>query len=290
MRSSALLRLGLAVFLSCLGPARAFAQSDRAALDASQASSTIAEAPGDEEPYLLYQLRPGEDPSKIAKNFQVSLDELLTLNQIGDPHRLAAGALLKIPDQRARLVLELRDERDTLRRELADARAKIDALDGRLRDLGADLDALRRTSEDLAARQAWYRALRVAFWVATGLFLTLAIVLIVVAARARDDERRRRLAVRHAESLRAAVEKYRQLSAQFELKYQSLFRQAGTSPGVQEKAQALRRLHESEIVRLDASLEDEQRAIAEVEKLPPARESRDGRTRPARVPTTRTGT
>jgi LysM repeat protein len=290
MRSSALLRLGLAVLLTGLAPRWTHAQGVAEERDASQASGAALEAASDDQPYILYQLRAGEDPSKIAKNFQVSLDELLALNQITDPHRLAAGALLKIPDQRARLVLELRSERDALSRELADARAKIAQLDDRIKALGAELDALRRASDDLARRQAWYQALRVAFWIAAGLVLTLAVVLIVVGARARDDQQRRRLAVRHAESLQAAVDKYRQLSAQFELKYQGLFSQAGSSPGVQDRAQALRRAHESEIARLDVSVADEQRAIAEVEKMPPARETSRRLAPSPRLPTTRTGT
>src|SRR6202158_3112640 len=70
----------------------------------------------DDQNYIVYQLRAGEDPSKVARMFHVTLEALLGLNQISDPHRLGVGATLKIPDPRATLVGEVRTEKEAVTR------------------------------------------------------------------------------------------------------------------------------------------------------------------------------
>src|SRR5262249_12881657 len=157
------------------------------ALEGTDAVAPVAaEAPGaqpDDQPYLLYQLRPGEDPSKVAKTFQIPLEELLAINSIGDPHRLAAGATLRVPDGRAKRLMELRDENVRLDREAMSARSRIDALEHQVRDLDAEVADLHRVNEGLAERQSWYATMRAALLVATLFALALAIALLLTLVR-----------------------------------------------------------------------------------------------------------
>ena len=68
----------------------------------------------DDQGSIEYQLRASEDPSKVAKMFHVTLDELLALNHITDPRRLTVGTTLKIPDPRASMVKQLSAEKHGL--------------------------------------------------------------------------------------------------------------------------------------------------------------------------------
>src|SRR5690349_4031248 len=102
-------RTGLVLLLIGAAAAAGYAQ----AADPHARPPADAASAADEQNYIVYELRAGEDPSRVAKMFHVTPDELLALNHITDARRLSVGATLKIPDPRAALVAELRADKQT---------------------------------------------------------------------------------------------------------------------------------------------------------------------------------
>src|SRR5262249_48553421 len=142
-------------------------------------------------------------------------------------------------------------------------------------------DELEEQNQELASRQTWYEVLRLALLAATAAALALAIALLTLLAKTHDADRRRRRAVERAELLQTSLDKYRQLGAQLELKYQSAFRQPASPAAIHEQTQVLRRAYEEESARLDALIEERQRKLetalgadAEPQKASPEREHR----------------
>jgi hypothetical protein len=219
----------------------------------------------DAETTLRYELRAGDDPSRVAQMFRIPLDELLRRNGIRDPSRLKVGTVLDIPDPRATLVRDLRTEQDRLRAEVAAVHDAVDREQARVARLESDL---RRTAGDrdaLAARLTFYRAGSVVGGVAVCAALLLGATLVLALARLRRETARRATAIKHGESLRAAVDRYRTLGAQLELKYQGLYRQAASDAGVQEASQGLRAAYDDERAALDATIEQRAAALREEE-------------------------
>lgn len=215
----------------------------------------------DDQPYIEYQLRANEDPSKVARMFHVSIEDLLTLNKISDPRRLTVGATLKIPDPRLQLVQQLREEKKTVTQQLAAAQADAATAQRSVQELRAQVADLRDTNEELRGQQALYHALRAAVAISGGTAVVLALAVFIAWAKSRDAERRHQAALRKADVLQTALEKYRQLSAQFELKYQSLFHQVGMPAPTQARAQALRAAFDEDRARLDAIVNEAEREI-----------------------------
>ncbi len=229
---------------------------------------------------IEYQLRANEDPSKIAKMFHVTLDELLSLNHISDPRRLTVGTTLKIPDPRATLVKQLTAEKRGLEAQLASAQTNIASLKTQTDQLQSQLADLSDLNESLRSEQALYHTWRIAVFVAGGSTVVLALALLLAWGKARDAERHAHVLEKEGDVMRAAVEKYRQLGAQFELKYQSLFHQVGLPSPVQARAQALRAAYDDDRDRLDAIVADAERQIkGALAELSPKRDARraDGR-------------
>jgi LysM repeat protein len=251
--------------LAAATPARAASEATSPA--PAPAASVPSPSPDDDGAMLAYPLHEGEDPSRVAQLFGVPIDELLALNRVSDPRRIAAGTVLKIPDPRATRVAELRGERDRLTGELATARQELATVDARLARLSADLDGLRTANQDLEARLTWYSLWRTASLLAAAAAFALAFIAILALARARDADRRRIDALRDAATMRGALEKYRQLGAQLELRYQSLFAQSQSVAAVGPQAQRLRSDYEARVVQLDDALPGE--AVAD--PAPPAR-------------------
>ena len=227
----------------------------------AQQSQSAPSAPTEETDALVYQLRPGEDPSKVARMFHLTVEELLAANHISDPHRLAAGTNLTIPDPRAARLAQMRSAKENVERQLlasqgtiATMQNTIGTLQGQVADLTESRDSLER---EAALSGMWRLATLVAAAVAIG----AAFGVFVLWAKVQDEARRRRQAVKEAEVLQVAVEKHRQLSGQFELRYQSLFHQVGLPATVQTRAQALRQAYDEDRARLDAIVEDAERAI-----------------------------
>jgi len=241
-----------------------------------------AAAPADDQGFIEYQLRANEDPSKVARMFHVTVAELLELNHISDPRRLTVGATLKIPDPRAAAVKQLAAEKQGLQKQLAGAQANVTTLRTQTDQLQAQLTDLRDINESLRGEQALYHTWRIAVFVAGGAAVVLAFGLLLAWGKARDAERHAEVLQREAEAMRAAVEKYRQLSAQFELKYQSLFHQVGMPSPVQTRAQALRAAYDEDRARLDAIVAEAERQIkGALAELSPKRETRQAQARMA---------
>jgi LysM domain len=236
------------------GSARAYAGS------APRQSTAVAPGTQADSGVIVYQLRRGEDPSAVAHMFHVTVADLLALNHITDARRLAVGATLKIPDPRATVLAQLRDQKESLAAQLTAARRDAAALQHHGNDLQAQLAALRDADEALRAEHARYRLWQVGVCISAAAVLALGLALLVVWDKAKTEQRRRRLAVKEAAVMHAAVDKYRQLSAQFELRYQSLFHQTA-APEKQARAQTLRQAYEEDRARLDAVVAEAERQI-----------------------------
>jgi len=215
----------------------------------------------DDQNYIVYQLRAGEDPSKVARMFHVTLEALLGLNQISDPHRLGVGATLKIPDPRATLVAELRTEKEGLQRQLAAAQGSVNELQTTVRGLESKLSDVRDTNETLQTQLVLYHTWRLGVIVAAATAGTLAVALLFALGKVHEGDRRRRLATKEIEILRTAVDKYRQLSAHFELRYQSIFHRVRLPAGKQARGQALRQRMDEDRARLDAIVAEAERDL-----------------------------
>lgn len=221
-----------------------------------------ANAPDADGP-LEYRLHAGETPGEVAALFRMPLDELLRQNGIRDPNRLRVGTVLQIPDPRVAALDALRAERRqlegavaSLRNELARRDDRIDGLEAEAHDAAAERVALQR-------RLAGYTLVRTVAVVAVGAALGLVIALLLALARARDEHRRRVIVVKNTEVLRDAVERYRSLGAQLELKYQNLYRQNGAAARPGSAASTLlagyereRTWVEQEIARSEAAIDD----------------------------------
>jgi hypothetical protein len=218
-------------------------------------------APADDQGFIEYQLRANEDPSKVARMFHVTVAELLALNHIVDARRLTVGTTLKIPDPRATAMKQLTAKKQALEAQLANSQAQVTTLQTQSDQLQAQLTDLRELNESLRGEQALYRTWRIAVFVAGGAAVVLAFGLLLAWGKAHDAARHVEVLQREAEVMRAAVDKYRQLSAQFELKYQSLFHQVGMPSPVLTRAQALRAAFDDDRARLDAIVADAERQI-----------------------------
>jgi hypothetical protein len=232
-------------------------------------------APADDQSFIEYQLRANEDPSTVARMFHVTVPELLALNHIPDPRRLAVGTTLKIPDPRAAMVKQLAADKHGLETQLASAQTNVTALQTRADELQSQLTDLGELNASLRSEQALYYTWRIAVFVAGGATVVLALGLLLAWGKARDAERHAEILEREVEVMRAAVDKYRRLSAQFELKYQSLFHQVGMPSPLQARAQALRAAYDDDRARLDAIVAEAERQIkGALAELSPKRETR----------------
>jgi LysM repeat protein len=215
----------------------------------------------DESDYILYQVRPGEDPSKIARMFHLTVDELLATNRISDPQRLVAGTMLKIPDPRAARLAELRTAKEAAERQVAAAQGTTAELQQKISTLETQVSELSEERDALADGASLSRIWRLGAFIAAATAIGVAFGALVLWAKAHDEAQRHRQAVKELEVLQIAVEKHRQLSGQFELRYQSLFHQVGLPAAVQTRAQALRQAYDEDRARLDAIVEEAEHAI-----------------------------
>jgi hypothetical protein len=270
--SSPVFLLALSLLLGGV-PAPSNAQST-----AVEPSQPEAVAPSESEPYILYQLRAGEDPTRVARMFQVPVEDLLSLNQVSDPRRLGVGATLKIPDPRAAELGRTREQRDSLNRQLADAERNLADLEGRIHALESRAAELSEANRSLTDRLTLYQVWRGAFLVSALAVIVLAAATFLTAVRTRDAERRRNLAARELEAMQAAVQRYRQLGAQLELKYQALFHKDGVPSIATARAQALRKVYEEDRERLDSIVAQAKREIERAwAELPPDKRARRGK-------------
>lgn len=230
------------------------------------ASFARAQAADPDAP-IRYVLRAGEDPSRVARMFNVPLEELLARNGIRDASRLAVGTVLEIPDPRATRVQELRAELDDLRARVATLTAEAAASRERADGLAAELATVRGEREALESRLTLYEALRVFALVMLGVAVLLALALLVVVSRMRDEARRRIATFKHTEALRSAVERYRGLAGQLELKYHNLYRQTpADGEAIAAETKALRETYDAERADLEAEVARSEAALDALDK------------------------
>jgi len=212
---------------------------------------------------ILYELRSGEDPSRVARMFRVPLDELLARNEIADPSRLRVGTVLEIPDPRASIVRALRRDRHQLRAQVASLTTASSEQRERAQRLASELDDARTERDDFESRLGFYRVARVFAAVVLCVALGLAVALFLAVARARDEARRRIATLKQVDALRGAVDRYRNLAAQLELKYHNLYRQPAAAPSASE---ALRTAYDEERASLEEEVGRGEAALAELDQ------------------------
>ncbi|HZR80626.1 MAG TPA: LysM peptidoglycan-binding domain-containing protein [Candidatus Binatia bacterium] len=232
-------------------PARA-----RASAEADAPAPPPDHVTTDDEGFIVYPLRSGDDPAQVARLFGVSIDDLLAVNGIRDPRRLAVGAILRIPDPRAARLARLSAENEAMDRALAEARADVAALNQRLAALADDVASLQRDNAALQSRLTRYGVWRAGTIVAALAALVLAVALALARQRAQRATRKSDRALREGAALRAAVDKYRALGGQLELKYQRLFASRPSSE-VEADVRGMRRAYEQDLAALDAAFEDQ---------------------------------
>lgn len=225
-------------------------------------SGSAATTGSDANDYIEYQLRPGEDPSKVARMFHVTLAELLALNHISDPRRISSGVPLRIPDPRATALAQIRSEKNGLQEQVAAAQSRIGAQEKAVADLESQVTRLRGANRGLQHDEMLFKVWQAAVLVSAAVALLLGAALFAVRTRMRTFGKRLTLANKQIAVLQAAVDKYRQLGAQFELRYQNLFHHVSAPGGVLPKAQDLRRTYEDDCAQLDAIVAEAQREIS----------------------------
>jgi LysM repeat protein len=172
---------------------------------------------------LAYRLRAGESLQEVARLFRIPLEELMQVNRITDPTRLAIGQPLQVPNVFARQVIQFQKERD----QLAEEKEQLVKESGEQQQAAAAMRLQLRTAE--AANTALTQQLAVARrW--RGGALTLAVLLLGVGGwslklKGAQMSRDRKLAVVLEENTALGLvrEKYRQTAAQLELRYQKLY-------------------------------------------------------------------
>jgi murein DD-endopeptidase MepM/ murein hydrolase activator NlpD len=201
-----------------------------------------------------YTLRAGETLTDVARLFRVPVGDLMELNRIVDPDRLAVGRRVVVPNAfadeaaalraaRARLLDEQREaQRNAARLEqtLAAARRDVRRLEG---ERAALADALAATARwRLVAMLLGIMSLGALGW-----------AFIARAARAALGARVRRMQA-DLETLATTRERYREAVAQLELRYQNLSGGGNVTREVADGAKRLARAFEQGVAQLERRL------------------------------------
>jgi murein DD-endopeptidase MepM/ murein hydrolase activator NlpD len=173
--------------------------------------------------YFAYPLRAGESLNDVARIFHVSVQDLVSVNHLGDVDHLQIGQIIRVPNGFARETAALRaeqgralEQRRRLERESAERQRALLDLQARQRQLEAERNAFAAEVDTLAS---W----RVTAKITLGLFLlALAWAFKSRMERARAARSHAAMAAHNA-ALSAAKERYRQAAAQLELRYQKLY-------------------------------------------------------------------
>jgi murein DD-endopeptidase MepM/ murein hydrolase activator NlpD len=173
--------------------------------------------------YFAYPLRAGESLSDVARTFHVSVQDLTSINHLGDVDHLQIGQTIRVPNGFARETAALRaegirvlEEKRRVERESAERQRALVDLQARQRQLEAERNTL---AAELATLGSWRLTAKI----------TLALFLLALAWAFKSRIERARTARKHAAmaahnaALSAAKERYRQAAAQLELRYQKLY-------------------------------------------------------------------
>jgi murein DD-endopeptidase MepM/ murein hydrolase activator NlpD len=220
-----------------------------------------------------YTLRAGETLTDVARLFGVPVGDLMEVNRIGDPDRLAVGRRVVVPNAFAEEVAALRAERaqllegqretqrDAVRLEQTLAAARLD-----VQRLGGERDAM---ADALAATARWRLVAILLGILSLG---ALAWAFVARAERASLDRRVRRMKEDFG-ALATAKERYREALAQLELRYQNLSAGSDVAREVAAGARRVARAFEQGAAQLDRRLA-ELRAERDREERRPASERR----------------
>ena len=172
---------------------------------------------------FAYPLHAGESLGDVARIFRVPVADLLTLNRIQDPNRLALGQVLRVPDAFAREAAELRAreqslvaEKNAALRKARESEQALAAREARLRQAEAERDGFQR---ELAATASWQRAAKILL----GLLAAAILWALKSHVETAWTARKNRMLTAENEGLRVVKERYRLAAAQIELRYQSLY-------------------------------------------------------------------
>lgn len=226
-------------------------QQSPSAIQRTEKRTTV---PGSESSDLTYTIRPGDTPGSIADAFHIGAADLLRANHMPADAILRIGAVLRIPNPYARQVDELRAQVAKLGDELESARRKTEAMEndssiarGRIDDLAASNLELQREVRSLP----WWRTAAMTAGAVTALMLGITVLALLDWFLTR---RRFRTLAQMNESLRRLDQKYKEIMAKAELRFQQLYgrRRHGISEG-----QELGRIPEDyEIERLNRELQE----------------------------------
>jgi len=190
----------------------------------------LAAPVGATDEFFYYPLRAGESLSDVSRIFRVPVQELIDLNEITDPNRMALGQMLKVPNGFARDAAALKTERDGLlqekqriERESLGHQRTVTALQEQVRQLESEKEALAREVTSLIHLQTWTKVL-------VGLLAVALLWALKSQAQRVLAARRLRAAIAERAALTMAKEKYRDAAAQLELRYQKLYRGQGEAP------------------------------------------------------------
>jgi hypothetical protein len=191
---------------------------------AAYGQETPSSAAQSQEDFLEYRLRAGESLSDVAHLFRIPLEELVQVNHIADPTRLAVGQPLKVPNVFARQAAQLQGERDRLLAEKEQGVNKIKemqqtaaATEGHLHTAEAEKAALTRR---LASTVHWRRGALAL----TALLLGVAGWCLKLWGEQVSLARKLASLIEENTALTVTKDKYRQTAAQLELRYQKLYR------------------------------------------------------------------
>jgi LysM repeat protein len=173
--------------------------------------------------YFAYPLRAGESLSDVARTFHVSVQDLTSINHLGDVDYLQIGQTIRVPNGFARETAALRAERSRVLEEKRRVERESAEQQRALADLQARQSQLEAERNTLAAELA-----RLGNWRVTAK-ITLALFLLALTWAFKSRIERARTARKHVAmaahnaALSAAKERYRQAAAQLELRYQKLY-------------------------------------------------------------------
>ena len=172
--------------------------------------------------YFLYPLRAGESLTDVARTFHVSVQDLVSINHLGDVDHLQIGQTIRVPNGFAHETAALRAEQSRVLEEKRRAERESAERQRALLDLQARQRQLEAERNTFAAELATLASWRVTAKITLGLFLlALAWAFKSRIERVRTARRHAAMAAHNA-ALSAAKERYRQAAAQLELRYQKL--------------------------------------------------------------------
>jgi LysM repeat protein len=215
---------------------------------------------------IAYVVRSGETLGAIAAMFHVDAADLAHANRLRADDELLSGQRLRVPNPFAGQDKALKGQVQRLSDEIQQFHQKIEAAEGekrRLQSSSSDLTAELQESRHDAETLPWWRNLAYAGAVISVVLVGLALLMLFDWLLLR---RRFRTLAQMNESLRRLDQKYKEILAKAELRFQQLYGRRRTAVGQNEEFGKIP--EEYEIDRLNQEL----REILEnnLERLGPA--------------------